>query len=206
MHGSTSPSKKRRPACSQRTCSRTSSTARWTRGSAGSGPSSRSTTRVGFVPVHSGKLARRRTQYPSGALEREQPGAPAFVGHPGTLGRDLVGRRVGQVAHDLPADGGIGVEQPVDHSHGVNGAARNMTPSGRYGARFRTRNGMNSRHLGAMSVKAHGAHPEGPEVNARLRRPLAPWQEPRAASRRRHRARPAGRTRHRGNRRGRLGR
>ena len=37
------------------------------------------------------------------------------------LGRDLVGRRIGQVAHHLPADGGIGVEQPVDDVHALHG-------------------------------------------------------------------------------------
>ena len=53
-----------------------------------------------------------------GRLEREQPGAPALGRDPRPLGGDDVRRLVGQVAHDLPADRGIGVEQPVDDGHG----------------------------------------------------------------------------------------
>ena len=54
---------------------------------------------------------------PSGRLEREQPGAPALGRDPRPLGGDDVGGLVRQVAHDLPADGRIGVEQPIDDGH-----------------------------------------------------------------------------------------
>ena len=52
-------------------------------------------------------------------LEREQPGAPALGRDPCPLGGDDVRRLVGQVAHHLPADRGIGVEQPVDDHHAL---------------------------------------------------------------------------------------
>ena len=56
----------------------------------------------------------------------EQPRCPALRGDPGTLGRDLVGRGVGQVAHDLVADRGIGVQEPGKHVHAgrLGGSAR----------------------------------------------------------------------------------
>jgi len=50
-------------------------------------------------------------------LEREQLGAPTFRGHAGALGGDLLGRCIEQVAHDLPADGRVRVEEPVDYCH-----------------------------------------------------------------------------------------
>src|SRR5690606_30997221 len=50
-------------------------------------------------------------------LEGEQFRAPPLRGNPGPLRRDLVVWCVEQVSLDLPADGGIGVEQPVDDLH-----------------------------------------------------------------------------------------
>src|SRR5439155_8479328 len=47
----------------------------------------------------------------------EQPGAPAIGRDPGSLGGDDVRRLVRQIAHGLPADRGIGVEQPIDDCH-----------------------------------------------------------------------------------------
>jgi hypothetical protein len=52
------------------------------------------------------------------ALEVEQPGTPAIGGHPRPLGRDELGRRLGEVTQRLPVDGGIGIEQPLHHGHG----------------------------------------------------------------------------------------
>ena len=54
---------------------------------------------------------------PVGILEREEAGAPALVLHSRSLGRDLVGRRVREIPQHLPADGGIALEQPIDHVH-----------------------------------------------------------------------------------------
>ena len=68
-----------------------------------------------------GVVARPRPAAPlaAGRLEREQPGAPALGRDPRPLGGDDVRRLAGQVAHDLPADRGIGVEQPRDDRHRV---------------------------------------------------------------------------------------
>ena len=68
-----------------------------------------------------GEIARPRPATPLavGRLEREQPGAPALGRDPRPLGGDDVRRLVGQVAHHLPADRGIGVEQPSDDRHAV---------------------------------------------------------------------------------------
>ena len=54
---------------------------------------------------------------PVGILQREEARAPAVVLDPVTLGRDVVGRRVREIAHHLPADGRVAVEQPVDRAH-----------------------------------------------------------------------------------------
>ena len=64
-------------------------------------------------------FGRVRTAGPGaiGALGSEHGGPPALAGDLGALGRDLLGGRIGQVAHDLPADGRIGVEQPIDDVH-----------------------------------------------------------------------------------------
>ena len=57
------------------------------------------------------------TPPPVGVLGGEELGTPALACHPGALSGDLVGWCIGQVAHHLPADGGIRVEQPIDHGH-----------------------------------------------------------------------------------------
>src|SRR5579859_1843099 len=46
-------------------------------------------------------------------LERQQTCAPALARDSGTLGRDVLLGRVGEVAHDLPADRRIRVQQPI---------------------------------------------------------------------------------------------
>lgn len=51
-------------------------------------------------------------------LESEELGAPAFGSNAGTLRGEGFGRGGGEVAEDLPADGGIGVEEPVKNGHG----------------------------------------------------------------------------------------
>ncbi len=52
-----------------------------------------------------------------GCLKGEQPGAPAFRGDLRALGVDDLDGLISHVAHDLPADGGIGIQQPVDWVH-----------------------------------------------------------------------------------------
>ncbi len=54
---------------------------------------------------------------PVGTLERQKTRAPALPLHARSFGGDLVGRRVREIAQHLPADGRIGVEQPIDHVH-----------------------------------------------------------------------------------------
>ena len=54
---------------------------------------------------------------PVGILERQEAGAPALVLHARSLGRDLVGRGIREIAQHLPANGGIPLEQPIDHAH-----------------------------------------------------------------------------------------
>ena len=49
--------------------------------------------------------------------ERQQLSAPALVRHTRAFGRNLVGRRIEQVSHHLPPDGGIGIKQPVNNRH-----------------------------------------------------------------------------------------
>ena len=123
MHGSTSPSKNRLSAhgvsnsgTRQVTCSRTSADRPSRLLALGIEPEPaqelQDVERVGPVlrPRPAGPQAVRR-------LEREQPGAPALGRDPRPLGGDDVGRLVRQVAHDLPADRRIGVEQPVDDGH-----------------------------------------------------------------------------------------
>lgn len=58
MQGSTSPSKYGSPACSQRTCARTRSTAVRTAGSSGSTPRSASCCSTKCVAVHASKKGR----------------------------------------------------------------------------------------------------------------------------------------------------
>ena len=68
-----------------------------------------------------GPVLRERVAGPQAVrrLEREQPGAPALGRDPCPFGGDDVRRLVRQVAHHLPADRGVGVEQPVDDGHGA---------------------------------------------------------------------------------------
>src|SRR5580692_12485088 len=47
-----------------------------------------------------------------GKLGGEKLGAPALGGDARALGGDCVGGGIGEVAHDLPADGGVRIEQP----------------------------------------------------------------------------------------------
>ena len=83
-------------------------------GPSGRDPRGRSTARVGFVPVHSGKFA-PPPHSPSGGWASSNRAPQPSRGDPGALRGDLVGRLVGQVAHDLPTDRGVGIEQPVGH-------------------------------------------------------------------------------------------
>src|SRR5262249_18481569 len=64
-------------------------------------------------------VLRERVARPEAArrLEREQPSASALGRDARPLGRDGPGRVVGDLPHDLPADGGIGIEQPIDRVH-----------------------------------------------------------------------------------------
>ena len=90
MHGSTSPSKYRCPACSQRPFSATSAIARRADSDAGSSPRICSVCSVCIVAVHGwpgfvARVGRREAgaagPQPVGVLEREQAGAPALVLH-----------------------------------------------------------------------------------------------------------------------------
>lgn len=49
-----------------------------------------------------------------GRLAGEESGSPALGGNARALGCDDVGGCVGKVAHDLPADRGIGIEEPPE--------------------------------------------------------------------------------------------
>jgi hypothetical protein len=51
------------------------------------------------------------------ALQGQQPRAPALPGHLCALRRDNLSRRLHQIVQDLPADGGIRIQQPVHHGH-----------------------------------------------------------------------------------------
>ena len=62
----------------------------------------------------------RATPPAIGRLEGEQPRASAFGGDPRALGRDVLGGRINQVPHHLPADRRVRVEQPVDDGHGAS--------------------------------------------------------------------------------------
>ena len=48
-----------------------------------------------------------------GRLTREQLGAPPLLGHARPLGRNSLAGLMGEVAHDLPADRRIPIEQPI---------------------------------------------------------------------------------------------
>jgi hypothetical protein len=47
-------------------------------------------------------------------LEREKSGSPAFSCDARPLGRDRLGDFAGEIPHDLPADGRIGIEEPFE--------------------------------------------------------------------------------------------
>jgi hypothetical protein len=66
-----------------------------------------------IVPRLLGRPERTR-RFP---LQGQQACTPTLRRHPRTLGRDDLRRRVGKVAQGLPADRGIGVEQPVENGH-----------------------------------------------------------------------------------------
>ena len=66
--------------------------------------------------VHRGvppAVPRRAAPPPIGRLEGEQPRARALGRDPCTLGRNLLRGRIGQVAHHLPADRRVRIEQPA---------------------------------------------------------------------------------------------
>jgi hypothetical protein len=50
-------------------------------------------------------------------LERKEPRAPSVVLHSCSLDRDVLGRRIREIPHHLPADGGIALEKPIKHVH-----------------------------------------------------------------------------------------
>ena len=52
-----------------------------------------------------------------GRLEGEQRCAPSLGRDPRSLDSDDIRRLPRQVAHDLPADRGVGIEQPIDDGH-----------------------------------------------------------------------------------------
>jgi hypothetical protein len=68
-----------------------------------------------------GALAR---PIPIRALEGKQPRPPALRRDPRALGGDPAGRHVEQIAHDLPADRRIGVQEPINGGHQRSPALR----------------------------------------------------------------------------------
>ena len=50
-------------------------------------------------------------------LEREEARAPTVVLHLGSRRRHVVRRRIREISQRLPANGGIALDQPVDHGH-----------------------------------------------------------------------------------------
>jgi hypothetical protein len=71
---------------------------------------------VGLVEASSGKAGPSRPLTVV-ALQRQQSGTPAFSGYPRTLRSDNLSRRMDKIAQHLPPDGGIRIEQPVQHRH-----------------------------------------------------------------------------------------
>jgi hypothetical protein len=80
----------------------------------------------GAIPPPTGE-ERASVPLPVVSLQGQQPGAPPLGRHPRALPRDGLGRRIGEITQRLPPDGGVGVEQPVQHGH---------APSLRRGRRF----------------------------------------------------------------------
>ena len=71
----------------------------------------------GFAPgVGRGKAGTAVPQ-PVGIFDRQEACSPALVLHARSLGGDLVGRGIREIAQHLPPDGGVALEQPVDHIH-----------------------------------------------------------------------------------------
>ena len=56
----------------------------------------------------------------------QQTRTPALVRHPPALSHHVVSRRAGQIAHDLPPDRRIGVEQPLQHRNRRHGPDRRL--------------------------------------------------------------------------------
>ena len=60
---------------------------------------------------------RRAAPMAIGSLKIQQASPPTLHGHARSLARDVRVRLADQIAHDLPADRGIRVEQPLDDTH-----------------------------------------------------------------------------------------
>ncbi len=67
-------------------------------------------------------VPRRTAPPPVHTLPAQQLGSPAKSGHPGSLGRYGIGPRLLKILHDLPANGGVGIQQSVDDRHGRGSA------------------------------------------------------------------------------------
>ena len=126
MHGSTSPSKKRLPSQAvssgappaQVTCSRTRAMARRAGSLSGSSPNRRRSSSTWKVSVQSCDHG-RPPHCPSGAWSASRRAPQPSVA---IRARSAATRSAGasdQVAHHLPADRRIRVEQPVDGGHRV---------------------------------------------------------------------------------------
>ncbi len=63
--------------------------------------------------------ASSRCHEPSAPWQRENFGAHPFARNAGALRGDLLRGGVRQIAHRLPADGRVRIEQPVDSFHGA---------------------------------------------------------------------------------------
>ena len=50
--------------------------------------------------------------------------ARVFLGDAGALSRNFLGRCTDEVAHHLPADRRVGIEQPLDNVHGFKSSLR----------------------------------------------------------------------------------
>ena len=69
----------------------------------------------GDETVKGGKVPLPRVAPVAGRrLGGEKLGSPAFGGDARPLGHNRVGSLIGQVAHDLPTDGGVRIEEPFD--------------------------------------------------------------------------------------------
>ena len=123
------------------------------------------------LPRFAAGVARREAgttiPQPVGALERQEPGAPAPVFHACSFGGDLVGRGIREIAEHLPADGGVALEQPFDRVH-------------------------RSAHCGTGQVRA--ARGTATVIVARLSWLSAPVRDAQASSERIHAGSPAGRS------------